>query len=162
MQRERSIPSADFTLVAEHAMQPGVIALVLERMGFERFLGPLPRAGVSAFDGGYLRVASSAAAAVRAQYSRAQAELWAAHRRRAAAEHNRLLGERPVMLLVRNGSEVAVWFDMASGEWRDISGAVAGEDIISLGAVMWQCRHGLAAYRCARIAGLEALPRVRN
>jgi hypothetical protein len=150
-----ALPSPDLALIAEHAMQPRIAARVLERMGFERYAGPMPRGGVAGFDVGYARPDRDLREKVARRYGAAQAALFACHRRAEAAGFNRNLAAHAVLLLAGDSAPAtAVWFDTVSGEWRDTSGGQAGQDILTLGAVMWQCRLGQAAWRCARIAGL--------
>lgn len=142
----------DRALITERAMRTGTVAILLERMGFERYLGPLPRGGVAAFDALYLRPNPMARLRVRRQHGAVQAARFAAARRAEAASLNRSLAAHPVVLLARDRAPAtAVWFDTASGEWRHASGGQSGEDIVTLGAVMWRCRIGQATSRCAQL-----------
>ncbi|MBR0647538.1 hypothetical protein [Plastoroseomonas hellenica] len=142
----------DRGLITEGAMRSGTVTIMLERMGFERCLGPLPRGGVAAFDGLYLRPDPMARARVRRQHGAAQAARFAEARWAEAASLNRSLAAHPVVLLARDRAPAtAVWFDIVSGAWRHTSGGQSGEDIVTLGAVMWRCRIGQAAWRCAQI-----------
>lgn len=148
-------PGPDLALIAEHAMRHGTVAMVLERMGFERFAGPMPRGGIAAFDDAYARLGHIARDRVRQLHGDAQAALYTRDRWMEAASFNRSLAAHPVLLLARDSDPaMAVWFDTASGAWRHAAGGPAGEDIVTLGAVMWQCRIGQAAWRCARLAGV--------
>lgn len=148
-------PGPDRALIAEHAMRRGTVAMILERMGFERFAGPMPRGGVVAFDDAYARLGHTARDRMRHLYGDAQAALCTRDRWMEAASFNRGLAAHPVLLLARDSDPAAaVWFDTISGAWRHAAGGPAGEDIVTLGAVMWQCRVGQAAWRCARLAGV--------
>lgn len=149
------LPGPDLALIAEHAMRRGTVAVVLERMGFERFAGPMPRGGIAAFDDAYARPGHTARDRLRHLYGDAQAALCTRGRRMEAACFNRSLAAHPVLLLARDSDPAAaIWFDTISGAWRHAAGGPAGEDIVTLGAVMWQCRIGQAAWRCARLAGV--------
>ncbi|MBR0669355.1 hypothetical protein GXW71_33710 [Roseomonas hellenica] len=149
------LPGLDLALISEHAMRRGTVAMVLERMGFERFAGPMPRGGIIAFDDAYARLGRAARDRVRHLHGDAQAALFARDRRTEATSFNRSLAAHPVLLLARdNAPATAVWFDTVSGAWRHAAGGPAGEDIVTLGAIMWQCRIGQAVWRCARLAGV--------
>ncbi|HEY4254600.1 MAG TPA: hypothetical protein VGM87_25580 [Roseomonas sp.] len=158
----RAAAAIDHALVIEHAMRRRVLLPLLDSMGFERLLGPLPRGGVPAFDDGYRRIPAGLRARLARAYGDRQAARALRARRADAAAANRGLAGHRMLLLARDAApRIAVWLDIDSGEWRDSTGGAAGADIVRLGALMWGCRPGQAAWRCARVAGLRHLPRLR-
>lgn len=74
-----------------------------------------------------------------------------------AAAMNRAIRDGAVHMLAHSQGCYAVCG--RSGEWRNNSGAQRGDDLPSLGALMWGCRYGQAAFRIAQIIGLR-IPRV--
>lgn len=67
----------------------------------------------------------------------------------------------PVLLLAPAAEDGPHLYVDASGVagWRDGENIRRGADIASLGAVRWGCRYGQAAWRLARLCGLDGLPK---
>jgi hypothetical protein len=145
------------------AAPPAAQARVLRAMGFTRFVGPMPRGGLSSFPPVYRPfIPWRRRLAPVDSYSPEAAAAWdaddlLARERVRAINHD--LNRRPCLLLVRDAPDRwAVYLDQASGEWATPSGGAYGDDITSLGAAAWNCSPGWAASRIAQVLGLKDTP----
>lgn len=130
-------PKPDWFAVTCEALQtPASFARALAGMGFRRHIGTIPRGDIPFWPPAYARGPMA--------------------RRHHMAGLNRSLRDAPVHILMTADAQFLVcsW----AGEWRRHDGAQAGDDLPSLGALMWGCKYGQAAGRIARAIGLRKIP----
>jgi hypothetical protein len=159
-------PKIDFALVHEHAL--AYLPRVLAGMGFSRVAGPMPRGGVAGFEPRYeaapgwrKRIGATDTHSARGmgQFTAAACDALdrddAIQRERIAAR-NRERNLRPAYLCA--SPDLAIRICTVTGAWASVSGGANGDDLVSLGSLRWNCKGGPAAFRIARLAGLDNLP----
>ena len=130
----------DWQCVTDEALrEPAATMRALASMPFRRYVGAVPRGDVPFWPPSYMRAPATLAG-----------------RRADVAATNRRLRDAPVHILMTDAAQFLVC--SYAGEWRRFDGAQAGDDLPSLGALMWGCRYGQAAGRIARIIGLRQIP----
>lgn len=129
--RKPDWPSVTYEALAE----PASLARVFAAMGFTAYLGSIPR-GASRFQPDYARGKSA--------------------RLHGFASLNRSLRDADLHML---GLHPRIYYVSGwDGEWWSRDQAQRGDDLPSLGALMWSCRYGQAAFRIAQVIGLR-IPR---
>ena len=133
MSRPRSRP--DWPAVTYEVLRDtATLARVLAACGLTTYLGAVPRSCCRMWPPDY---ATGPAA-----------------RLHGFAALNRSLRDAPVLVLLDDTGQqflVSTW----DGAWRSHSGALAGSDLPSLGALFWRCSYSRAARRIARLISLR-------
>lgn len=145
------------------------LARVLSDMGFNvtagaLYCGAVTRGAIRWWQPDYIRPA------IATQGTTEQQASFAAHRRATVAPTNRAMRDAMVHILaapVTPGFRIAAdgrrylhthylyIVDTYSGEWRSVDGAQLGNNLLSLGALRWDCTYGQAGARIARIIDIR-------
>jgi hypothetical protein len=141
---------------AAHEAALANLPRALAAMGFDRTHGPMPRGGVPGFEPVYVRHRPWARRY--AAPAPAIAAVWDAAARAEAAKLNREKLYWPVRLCIRERDKLAAYVCAVTGDWRTIAGGAWGDDLAHLAAMAWGQPYTKAAFRLARISGLEVIP----
>jgi hypothetical protein len=168
----------------EALIDPIALPRVLAAMGFDHHRGTMARGEITFWRPDYLRhpswrlrIGESNTIAGRGYRLGEWAEdAIACHDASDAADRqliaglNRARRDAPVLIMARNRARPINgleedWYliDTLTGDWRGVAhvSAQQGDDLISLGMLMWQCRFPQAAGRIARAIGLD-IPRLAD
>lgn len=146
----------DFHMVNALALDHENLARVLAALGFTQRLWSAPRGALEWWPPSYLRLPDRAA--LRSRYPDAQVDAFLANRRCDLAPVNRTLRDADVLAMYRADPPVAIFVDSIDGEWRNLTNAVRGEDLVSLASYMWGVGLAYAAHRLARACGFAEAP----
>lgn len=146
----------DRPFVAALALDPENLPRALAAMGFNARLARFQRGEVKWWQPDYCRLPADSLD--RARRGDAQAGRYIANRRTDLGAINRAMAAASVHVMLRSEPEMVVCVDADTGEWRSPDNAVRGDDLVSLGSLMWGVGIGHACHKLARACGHAEAP----